>query len=262
MSVITSSQASDGDAAQASTPAGSPRLRARAAGLLYLATTLCGVFDLMARSKLVSPADPALTAAHISAAEPLYRAAVAAELFAGACYIGVTALLYSLLRPTGRIMAQAAVLFSLAGCAVGAATASLLLAPLVLSGGGPTLAALAPKTWQALSLAALQLHGEGYSIGMIFFGVYCLLTGVQVFRSSFLPRLVGVLFALAGAAWLTESFTDLLAPALSDALSTALDPIGFVGEASLCLWLIVFAVDAPRWAAADLRSQSGAALQS
>jgi hypothetical protein len=81
---------------------------------------------------------------------------------------------------------------------------------------------------------------------LAFFSPYCLLIGYLIFRSTFLPRILGVLMASAGIGWL-----GFLSP-LSGGLSTYLTILGFLAEASLMLWLIVNGVNIPRW-----REQAG-----
>ena len=76
---------------------------------------------------------------------------------------------------------------------------------------------------------------------LVFFGPYCLLLGYLVFRSTFLPRILGVLMALAGVGWLI-----FLSP-LANHLQAYLKILGFLAEASLMLWLIVKGVNAQRW---------------
>ena len=76
---------------------------------------------------------------------------------------------------------------------------------------------------------------------LVFFGPYCLLIGYLIFRSTFLPRILGVLMALAGFGWLT------FLPPLANHLSTYLKALGFLAEASLMLWLLVKGVNVQRW---------------
>lgn len=75
---------------------------------------------------------------------------------------------------------------------------------------------------------------------LVFFGPYCLLLGYLIFRSIFLPRILGVLMAFAGLGWLI-----FLSP-LGNHLSTYLKIVGFVAEASLMLWLLVKGVNEQR----------------
>ncbi len=229
----------------------SPRLRARIAGLLYLGTMVTGIFDLVARSGLIVRGDAAATAAHIMGAEPLYRTAVAAEFLGGAFYVGVTAMLYGLLRPVSRSGSLAAAFFGLAGCATGAAGMTWLLGPPMLLSGAPYLAVFRPDQLQALALTALRFHTQAYNLCMIFFGIYCALLGVLVFRSAFFPRALGVLLVLAGAGWLTDSLSYLLWPAFSSQIQPYIMAPGFIGEAALCVWLLVVGVDGPKWTRAS-----------
>jgi hypothetical protein len=133
----------------------------------------------------------------------------AVNLIAYAFYIAVTVLFYYMLRPVNRNLSLLAAIFSLVGCAND-----------VLS-----LFNLAP--YKISSLA--------------FFGPYCLLIGYLIFTSTFLPRFLGVLMASAGVGWLI-----VLSPLVSP-LSTYLEILGFLAEASLMLWLIVKGVSIPRW---------------
>ena len=94
----------------------------------------------------------------------------------------------------------------------------------------------------------LELNTQAGNICVVFFGVYCLLIGYLIFRSAFLPRILGLLMALAGLGWLIY----LLPPAKH--LSTYLEILGIVAEGSLCLWLVVIGVNAQRW-----REQASAA---
>jgi hypothetical protein len=88
----------------------------------------------------------------------------------------------------------------------------------------------------------LNLNSQAFSIGIVFFGFYCLLIGYLIFRSTFLPRAIGVLMALAGLGYLT-----FLYPPLEYALSLYLQVPGLLGEGSLTLWLLVVGVNAQRW---------------
>jgi hypothetical protein len=120
-------------------------------------------------------------------------------------------------------------------------------APLVLLGGAHFLTAFRTDQLQALALASLNLHGTGYSIGLVFFGFHCVLIGYLISRSAFLPRILGVLMAIAGLGYLTNSFVNLLAPSLQHYLYPWVLLPGGVAELSLCLWLLVIGVNVQRW---------------
>ena len=239
-----------------STEGDAARLKARIAGVLYLGTMVSGALDIAVSSSVIVHGDAAATAAKIMASEPLFRLGFVADLLGGAFYVGVTAILYDLLKPVSRTVSMTAAFFSLVGCAVGAACAVDLLAPVTILSGGASLNAFTPSQLQALALTALRLHALGYTIAMVFFGVYCALLGYLTFRSSFFPRLLGVLLMLAGLGWLADTTTAFLWPSLQDAVSPVSMALGFVGEGSLMLWLLVVGVNAPKWQSAALAAEA------
>ena len=133
----------------------------------------------------------------------------AVNLIAHALYIAMTLLFYYMFKPVNRNLSLLAAFFSFVGCAN-----------------------------EVLGL----FHLAPYRIGSpAFFGPYCLLIGYLIFRSTFLPRSLGVLMAFAGVGWLI-----FLSP-LENRLSTYLKVLGFVAELSLCLWLLVMGVNVQRW---------------
>lgn len=136
------------------------------------------------------------------------RLLYAAGLIPVVSFAIVTLLLYQLLKPVNRSLAPLAAFFNIVG----------------------------------LTLEALEFHLRGANIALIFHGLYCLLIGVLVLRSVFLPRILGVLMAMGGLAWLTD---------LSIPLAGYLAPYnviaGFIGEGTLMLWLLVIGLNGQRW---------------
>ncbi len=90
---------------------------------------------------------------------------------------------------------------------------------------------------QALAFMSLKLHAQASNIGLVFFGFYCLLIGWLIFRSGFLPRLLGALLMFSGLGWLT-----FLAPPLANALAPWNLAPGILGEGVLTVWLLVAGV--------------------
>lgn len=118
-----------------------------------------------------------------------------------ACYVVVTLLLYKLFKPVNRGVSLVAALVSLVGCIAGAL--------------------------ETLHLSPIPIHS------LVFFGVYCLLLGYLIFRSGFMPRLIGVLVAIAGLGWLTY-----ISPHLAKQLLYVPMMTGLLGEGSLTVWLL------------------------
>jgi Domain of unknown function (DUF4386) len=139
------------------------------------------------------------------------KSGIAASLIATLCYIAVTMLFYDIFKPVNSSLSLIAALFSLAGCAIGA-------------------------------LSPFHLVPSHVPNSLVFFGCYCLLIGYLIFKSTFLPRILGVLMAIGGSGWLT-----FLSPTLADYLSPYIFAPGILGEASLTLWLLVMGVNVQRW---------------
>src|SRR5713101_7493738 len=166
----------------------SPRLKARIAGGLWLMVIVAGMSALVIQSPLIVRGDAAATATRILASESLFRLGFAANLISSACYMGVTVLLYSLLKPVSRSLSLLAAFFGLAGIAIGIATSLTNLAALVRLGGGEYSSAFTTSQLQAMAMMSLRLSLEVFSLAMVFFGFQCFLIGCLIVRSTFLPR--------------------------------------------------------------------------
>jgi hypothetical protein len=220
----------------------SPGPRARITSVVYLFYFLTAVSGMFFLKGLVVDGDAAATANNILAQQPLFRLGLATGLISTACYVAVTALFYDLFRPVNRRLSLLAAFFSLVGCAILAFASLFQLAPLVVLGGGQYLSVFKVEQLRALAFLLLELYGLAVSICFVFFGVYCLLIGYLIFKSSFLPRILGLLMAFAGLGWLTFLF-----PPLADYLSPYNLVLGFLAELALMLWLLVMGVDVERW---------------
>jgi hypothetical protein len=225
-----------------------PRLHARIAGFLYVIVIGAGAFaEFFARSSLMVRGDAAATAANIHNADWLFRVGLVADCLGCAAYVAITAILYYLFRPVSRTVSLMAAFFSLVGCAIMAANLVNHIAPLLLLGNDAYLHAFSPGQLQVLALTALRLHARGYALSMIFFGCYCILIGVLILRSTFMPRIIGGLMVLAGLSAITTTVGIFLAVPLPD---TGI--AGLLGEGSLALWLLIFGVSGPKWRTAQL----------
>lgn len=226
--------------------AASPRFKARMAGVFYLLNGGTG-FAYSVRSRLIVSADAAGTSANILAHERLFRMALAADLLGVAAYLVVTALLFELFKPVSRTLSLVAALFSIVGCAVQVVACVFDLAALGILGSAQDLSGFQLQQSQALALIFLRLQGQGFSIAIFFFGFYCLLIGVLIFRSLFLPRFIALLLALGGLAYVTSCLANFLAMPLPMVLSHLVPILGGLGELSLMLWLLVMGVNPQRW---------------
>jgi len=234
----------------------SPLFKARMGGFCWLMCFLTSIYPLMLSGKLIVADNAAKTAMNLLANETLFRFGIASLLLSTAFYVGATLFVYEVLKPVNRSLSLLAAFFSLVGCAVGALSCIFDLMPFVLLHGASYLGAFTVDQLQALSLAFLKLRGEANNIGLVFFGLHCLGVGYLIFRSTFMPRIIGVLMLIAGTCWMT-----FLAPAVAQSLAPFNMMPGALGEVSLALWLLVKGVNLQRWneqAAADGLIQSPA----
>ena len=147
-----------------------------------------------------------------------------------------------------RTVSLLAAFFSLTGCAVLGVSCLFYGAPFVVLEGAHYLSGFTAEQVQALALMFFKLYGQCFGISFVFFGFYCLLIGLLIFRSTFLPRILGAGMMLAGLGWLT-----FLSPPLAHYLSPYILLSG-IGEAALGVWLLVMGVNAEAW-----KEQAGAA---
>ena len=225
----------------------SPLLKARIAGGFWLLCIVASVLGFIAGAPLIVANDAAATATKILANESLFRFGFAADLISGLSYIGVTLFLYFVLKPVSRSLSLLAAFFGLAGVAIGGVAWVSHLVPLVLLHGDQYLSAFTTSQLQAMSLIALKLQLNVFIIGMVCFGIQCILIGYLITRSMFLPRLLGVLLALGGMSYLINSFANFLIPALGARLLPFVFPVALIGEGSLTVWLLVKGLNEQRW---------------
>jgi hypothetical protein len=228
----------------------SPRRLARITGGFYLLTILTGIFAQgFVSNRLVMFGDAAATATNILAHRGLFQLGFAVYLIEMSCQVTMTALFYDLLKPAGRGISLVAAYLSLAGCAVKIFSRVFFIAPLFVLEPSPHLSGFSPEQLQALALLFLKVNDQGAAIALVFFGFYALLTGYLVIRSTFLPRILGVLGILGGIGWLS-----FLYPPLGYRLFPIIAVLGLLGAGAKILWLLVFGVNEQRW-----KEQAGAA---
>ena len=211
-----------------------PVLLGRAAAFFYLLQFAFGP-AMIVLQKVFVVNDAARTASNILANETFFRLGYSSNLIAVAAYIVVTALFYALFKPVSKTMSFLAACFSLTGCAVLAFSCIFYFAPLIVLKETAT-----PIFSEQLALMFLKLYGQGYNLSLAFFACYCLVIGYLVFRSTFLPRAIGIAMMIAGLGWLT-----FFVPAFARTLYPYVMLAG-VGELALTIWLAI-GIDADRW---------------
>jgi hypothetical protein len=221
---------------------------ARVAGIVCLAIIVLGFFgEMVARSSIIVSGDAARTAANLIASEGLWRAGIVGDLLMHVLDVPAIIIFYLLLKPVNRGLALTAALFNMIQTAVLVANKLTLVAAHSLATDRAQFSAGFHADLDALAHVAIQMHGYGFGVGLIFFGFASLLRGYLIFRSGFLPRFLGILLGIGGVCYLVNSFALLLAPALASALFPTILMPAAIGELALALWLAIKSVDGAAW---------------
>jgi hypothetical protein len=222
----------------------------RFAGLLYVLLSIVGFFAMeYVPSKLIVHGNASATASNIAASETLFRLGIAAQLIGQAGFIFVALALYDLLKGVSRRHASLMVTLIVVSIPISFLNELNSIAALVLVRGGDFLSVIEKPHRDALAMLFLKLHGQGFGVAEIFWGLWLFPLGLLVYKSRFLPRFLGVWLVLAGAAWVILSLTGLLLPQFEGKVDTYSQP-AVLGEVVFMLWLLIRgarppALDAP-----------------
>ena len=228
----------------------SPLILARVAGFLYLISMPFAIFSIMyVPSILIVPGDAATTANNIMASESLFRSGIVSSLINQMIFILLVLVLYKLLKPVNKNHALLMVILWLVGVPIAMLNELNQFAPLLLLSGADYLIALDADQLHAQMMFFLDLYGDGILIAQIFWGLWLFPLGYLVFKSDFLPRILGILLIIACFGYVIESFTIFLLPNFKGiALYT------FWGELLFPLWLLIKGVNVEEWKKRALES--------
>lgn len=217
---------------------------ARIAGFCYLIVIATGLFSEVFVRQTLRVSNDALTTAHnIQTNEMLFRWGFVADLINFVVGLPTILIIYYLFKRTNKLLLQLAVAFVIIQTAIIAVNLLNQISPLLLLSNDTYLKTFQPDQLATLSLLSLNIQAQGYAIGLVFFGFYCLIVGYVLYKSKYLPKLFGVLYAVTGLCYLVNSFTMLLSKGFENPLFIYLAIPIFIGELSLCLWLLIKGID-------------------
>ncbi|MBI3221024.1 MAG: DUF4386 domain-containing protein [Bacteroidetes bacterium] len=221
---------------------------ARAGGAAYLIIIIAGACgELLIRNPIIVSGDAMATHTNLAASQGIWRIGIAGDLLMHLMDLVVLMAYYYLLRPVNKNLAQLAIFFGLIQTAVLVANKMNLVVPLFFAKDSAYLQAFTKEQIAALSYLSIKAHNYGFGVGLLFFGGECLIDGYLIYRSGYLPRALGVMIALAGAGYLINSFTLILAPSLTEyTFPILMGPI-FIAETSMALWLMIKGVNMIQW---------------
>ena len=217
---------------------------ARIAGFCYLIVIGTGLFsEVFVRQTLRVSNDALATAHNIQTNEMLFRWGFVADLINFVVGLPAILIIYFLFKRTNKLLLQLAVAFVIIQTAIIAVNLLNQISPLLILSNDTYLKTFQPDQLATLSLLSLNIQTQGYAIGLVFFGFYCLIVGYVIHESKFLPKIFGILYAITGLCYLVNSFTMFLSKGFENPLFLYLAVPIFIGELSLCLWLLIKGID-------------------
>jgi hypothetical protein len=224
-----------------------PQLLARLAGVFFLLTIVAGIIaQAFISERLIDFRDAAVTANNILANRQMFQIGFTVYLIEMACQATTAMLLYRLLRPVNPTLALLMLLFEFTGIVIKTSARVFYIAPLWVLDHAAALNGLATEQLQAISLILLKVNDYGAATALAFFGFSTPLMGYLVFRSTYLPRWLGILGMIAGLGWLTFIY-----PPLGYRVFMFAALFGLLAAAAKIFWLIVFGVDEEKFRAVE-----------
>lgn len=225
----------------------SPRRLARMAGGLYLINIIAGAFAIGVVPTILAGHNVATTVHNIQAHELLYRAGLAAHVLVTLTNVPMAVIFYDLLKVVNRRIALLDVFFTLVATSVEVASLPGQFTPLLLLGSSHYTGAIPPAQLHALAYLPGDLSNIDYSIYTVFYAFDILCGAYLVYRSTFLPKTIGILLAIDTLAYLTNASMTMLAPGVAAHLVPWIGLPTIAGEGSLSLWLLFAGVNTERW---------------
>ena len=220
-----------------------PKTLARTTGAFSLLVLLGGIVaqGVIADGIVVSR-DAAATATNILGHTRLYAFGYTVFLIEMAAQLAMSLLFYLLLRPVNRTAALLSLVFGLVGATIKTVARGFYFAPLLVLGGASSLTGFDTAQLQALALLLVKINNQLANMSLPFLGIGTLCQGYLMVKSTFLPRVLGVIAMVSGLGWLTFAY-----PAAGSALFYYVVVLAIAGLLLTSGWLIVRGVDEQRW---------------
>ena len=223
---------------------------ARFAGILYLLLAIFGAFGILYIPSLIVSGDAAATVNNIMASESLFRLSFVSGLIGQTVFILLVLVLYKLLKPVNKNHALLMVIFALVSVPITMLNQVNQFAVLLLLSGADYLTVITQDRLHAQVMFFLDLSEAGVSIVQIFWGLWLLPFGYLVFKSGYLPRILGVLLMIGCFGYLIDFFTFFLLPNFDRTISQFTG----IGELLFPLWLLIRGVNVEQWEKRTLES--------
>jgi Domain of unknown function (DUF4386) len=212
------------------------------AGLGLLIMAILAFFaNFFVLETLVIPEDAAKTVSNIVENQMLFRLGIAGFFVVLICDVLVAWALYVFLKPVNQSLSLLAAIFRLVYTAIFGVVLLQLSNALQWLQGAAHLSTMRVEQLQAQVMMSLESFNYGWQIGLVFFGCHLLVLGYVVMKSSYVPKVLGVLLLVAGFAYTLDGFAHFLLPTYANYETLFLLMVampGILGELSLCFWLL------------------------
>jgi len=223
---------------------------ARTAGFLYLLLAPLGFFGGEYIPSITVPGNAVATVNNIMAHTLLFRLSVLSALITPIVVVLVALFLYKLFKSVNKNQAVLMVIFALAALPIAMLNELNHFAVLLLLNGTDYLKVFSVDQLYSQVMFFLELRHYGAFIAAIFWGLWLLPMGLLIFKSNFIPKLIGILMFVAGFGYIVDSAALFLLPNLNIDFSK----FTFIGEFLLLLWLLIKGVNVEQWKKRSLES--------
>src|SRR5215467_6953564 len=212
---------------------------ARVAGLLYILSSLFGIIRLVyIPNRLFVSEDATATTNNILGHQLLFRFGIVSYLLCSAVFLFVTLALYRLLKRIGQLLALLMVFTTVVITPIFFVNAANDVAALLFARGAEFLSIFGKAQREAFVMLFLNLHHQIDLASELLWILFHVPFGILVYRSRFLPRILGVWLMMVGVAYFVLSVTGLLFPTYEHTVWT-LAQIVLLGEVAIMLWLAI-----------------------
>lgn len=216
---------------------------ARIAGLLYLFLAITGAYGIAyVPSKIIVTGDILTTANNIMTHEMLYRIGILCQLICQTLFVYLVLTLYRLLKEVNKNYATQMVALVIVSVPIAFVNTLNQIAALILLKDANFLTTFQPDQLNTLVMIFFNLYEQGIIIVQIFWGLWLLPFGLLVYKSSFIPRLIGVFLILGGIGYVVASLTNFLYPQYGLIVDNIATIPSMIGEFSIILWLLIVGV--------------------
>jgi hypothetical protein len=211
---------------------------AKIAGGLYFIYIIATIFANTSRTKLIIFGNATTTANNILASEGLFRIGFISDVLAGVLFLLTAWALYVLLKPVDKNIALLFLLLNVSGVAIQCINMLNLFSAVLLLSGADYLKVFQTDQLQSIAMFFLYLYKNGFMIAQFFFAAWLFPLGYLVFKSGYLPKVLGIIVMIECFGWLMYPFQFFLFPTY-EVISYLSFAIGFIGEFGLTLWLLI-----------------------